>query len=260
MTREQQILQLLQWPPGTNLAAKLAGMGTMGALLSQSIGQTGGRAPSARQIADAIRQLARQRGTRAAPPVRRPPQRQKPNLPPPKPVRGAGGGPSQIQMHRVSSSNVYAIGYHAQTQTLAVRYQAPVIGKQNGQYKIVAKANKPGPLYYYSGVPKRLWDSFASAGSKGTWVWDNLRIRGSIAGHQYDYRLVAGSLAPDGERIMYVPRKATEAGYNPRQITQGGLRVGSALPGTGDFRGETVALTESTGVNRRPGRRPRRRR
>jgi hypothetical protein len=36
----------------------------------------------------------------------------------------------------------------------------------------------------------------------GSWVWDALRIRGTVSGHQKDYELV-------GIMGNYVPRKAT---------------------------------------------------
>ena len=54
-----------------------------------------------------------------------------------------------------------------------------------------------------------------NAPSKGIFVWDEIRIRGTVSGHKFDYRLEA-------VRNGYVPRKATmtPAGemYLPRSV------------------------------------------
>ena len=47
-----------------------------------------------------------------------------------------------------------------------------------------------------------LYSSILDANSKGEWVWDHLRVRGTHSGHQKDYALV-------GIASGYVPRKAT---------------------------------------------------
>lgn len=122
-------------------------------------------------------------------------------------------------MIEVSSSNVHSIGYINKTFTLLVRFLAESNGKRSG----------PGPLYAYKHVPKAVWERAKSAASKGKFVWDSLRIRGTIDGHVYDYELA--SAGPD----EYVPRKATGAGLNPREISQDGRTLRSARPGTGRF-------------------------
>jgi hypothetical protein len=97
------------------------------------------------------------------------------------------------------SSNVWAFGYDFNNAYLYVRFA----NKGEDEQPI-----GPGPLYRYSGVTPDQFLTLYGAGSKGTWVWDNLRIRGTISGHQKDYELV-GIMptieAPEG----YVPRKAT---------------------------------------------------
>lgn len=98
------------------------------------------------------------------------------------------------------SSNVYAYGYDVNSWLLYVRFRAPAKeGAGFGQ-----KSNSPGPLYQYSHVPPELFLSLLRAGSKGNWIWDNLRVRGTVSGHRggIDYRLV-------GITQGYVPRKAT---------------------------------------------------
>ena len=93
------------------------------------------------------------------------------------------------------SSNVFAYGYDVNSWNLYVRFRAESTSNP------LQKANAPGPLYQYSHVPPELFLKFLRAGSKGNWVWDNLRVRGTVSGHRYDYRLV-------GVTQGYVPRKA----------------------------------------------------
>lgn len=67
-------------------------------------------------------------------------------------------------------------------------------------------------MYRYSPVEPELFDELyktrrggdghGGSSTPGTWIWSNLRIRGTISGHQKDYALV-------GVMQQYVPRKAT---------------------------------------------------
>lgn len=87
-------------------------------------------------------------------------------------------------MFEVSSSNVHSIGYlHASTHSgpgdLLVRFLG-VSGKERVG---------PGALYRYRDVPESVWDSFKNSSSYGRAVWTDLRVLGSIAGHQYAYDL-----------------------------------------------------------------------
>ncbi|MEM6798550.1 MAG: KTSC domain-containing protein, partial [Planctomycetota bacterium] len=91
------------------------------------------------------------------------------------------------------SSNVYGFRYDIDRSTLYVRYlQATASGG----------GKTMGPLYGYSNVPPDVFLAMIDAPSKGTFIWDRIRIRGTVSGHRYDYRLVA-------VRHGYVPRKAT---------------------------------------------------
>lgn len=95
---------------------------------------------------------------------------------------------------KVVSRNVYAIAYSLATRELFVQYLfwAPGMEQHSG----------PGPVYRYESISPSLALTAYDAASKGVWIWDNLRIRGTFAGHQFPYSLfhVANE---------YVPRKAT---------------------------------------------------
>lgn len=112
-----------------------------------------------------------------------------------------------------SSTNVHSFGYRLDTWTLFVRFWAGS-GKQK----------HAGPLYSYFQVePEKFLEMYKVRGagnrhtpgvkSPGTFVWERLRILGTISGHQKDYKLV-------GVARGYVPRKAVFAQggeeYRPR--------------------------------------------
>lgn len=104
------------------------------------------------------------------------------------------------KMIPVVSSNVHSIGFdinphNAQIGTLKVRFLMAV-----GQGKVA------GALYDYYHVPTAVFQNFRRAASKGKFVWDKLRIRGTVSGHRFDYKLTGISRG-------YVPRKAT---YSPQ--------------------------------------------
>jgi hypothetical protein len=101
------------------------------------------------------------------------------------------------------SSNVYEFGYDADISCLYVRFKraAPPGEKE--------RPNAPGALYSYRNVTPeeflglyRLRNHAGGGGGPGDWVWDHLRVRGTVSGHQKDYQLV-------GIVGGYVPRKAT---------------------------------------------------
>lgn len=106
------------------------------------------------------------------------------------------------------SSNVYAFAYDREHGLLYIVFKKT---GENGR-----KVNEPGPMYSYGSamrpVPVRLYQRLVTSASKGRFVWDHLRIRGTVYGHQYVYTLV--SPGPSG----YVPRKATRRGYRVRTV------------------------------------------
>jgi hypothetical protein len=100
------------------------------------------------------------------------------------------------------------------------------------------KRNAPGPTYAYFAVPPAVFTRMQSAASKGTFVWDELRIRGTVYGHRYNYSLVVGQLTESatGAPGQYIPRKATKRGFVTRSISDIGTGrrgfISSTLPPT----------------------------
>lgn len=93
-----------------------------------------------------------------------------------------------------TSSNVWSFGYLVDKWRLYVRYDNPKTDEQ--------PSKRPGPLYAHANVPPDAFLRMLKAESKGNFIWDNVRVRGTVSGHKYDYRLVA-------VRGGIVPRKAT---------------------------------------------------
>lgn len=99
------------------------------------------------------------------------------------------------EMLPVRSSNVHSIGFQ-------LNLKNPTRSQLIVKYLQGAKGQKvSGPTYAYKNVHPRLFRQFVAANSKGRFVWDELRIRGTIAGHQYEYVLthISGG---------YLPRRA----------------------------------------------------
>ncbi len=190
--------------------------------------------------------LPPQRGT--PPPQGAPPQN--------KPPVGTFPGQQYIDMIGVASSNVYAIGYNDYTHTMRVQYLASDIlgsgvkgrghsGKNRVRGKLGGTVSRqrggPGPVYDYYNVPPQVFEQIASATSKGRAIWDKLRIRGTIYGHRYDYRLVGASVnrvinaaGVPFAKLTYVPRKAVGPGaYKSRTFKQGNSVFRSLLPSVG---------------------------
>jgi hypothetical protein len=120
------------------------------------------------------------------------------------------------------SSHVYSYSYQHDTETLFIRYQQYENGRRGG----------PGPAYEYYGVKPEEFRAMVNAPSKGTWIWDELRVRGNAFQHQKNYKL---SRWVDG----YIPRQATTGYhdgmradmYKPREIrVSGGQWIKSELP------------------------------
>jgi hypothetical protein len=147
-------------------------------------------------------------------------------------------------MIRVESSNVYAIGYRWNDQnpsrgTLLVRFwEKDSKGKKTG----------PGPTYGYYDVHPQVFRAFELAASKGKFVWDRLRIRGTVTGHQFQYRLVGLG------RSGYVPRQATRYGnkeyFIGRSVGAGSQRFRSSLPDrlVGSLNSRTAAHQQRSGA------------
>ncbi len=145
------------------------------------------------------------------------------------------------------SSNVYSFTYQRPSGqklgTLYVTYKAPILNSSdvnttrnksgwtqlNGPAgkTITGKSNAPGPTYAYLNVPPAIFSQMKAAASKGKFVWDKLRVRGTIHGHQYRYILAKPALIDHyGSPQYYVPRKATNRGFVQRSVADPTQREG----------------------------------
>lgn len=135
------------------------------------------------------------------------------------------------------SSNVYSFAYDAEEGSLFVVFKAG--GKKD------SRGHRPhveGAMYVYGGklrpVPPVVYGDMVHRASKGKVVWDRLRVKGTVWGHQYPYRLVQGDFHHAGfqdRKDEYVPRKATRKGFAVRQVAYTGVgrrggQVKSTLP------------------------------
>jgi hypothetical protein len=154
------------------------------------------------------------------------------------------------------SSNVFSFSYDFGSSTLFVSYKATAhvggqertvrVGKRDSLSQRVGghtagKLNQRGPTYGYRKVPVDLYESMKRAASKGKFVWDKLRERGTIHGHQYEYYLAyaepgANNAAP------YIPRKASATGFRSRSLAE---------PGSGRRGFRTSTLPEQKGFANR---------
>lgn len=147
------------------------------------------------------------------------------------------------------SSNVYSFAYDKMRGILYVTYRVPVntdekrtdINSCNGKrYSYYVKENERGPMYSYGGagnpVPPELFEEMKTAASKGKFIWDKLRVCGSVSEHQYKYTLVSPSM----EGSLYIPRKAVTIRDPRTNESKLGFRV-RAVPTVG--RGKRPYLT-----------------
>lgn len=153
--------------------------------------------------------------------------------------------PEPVEMVRIESTNVWAVGYDKAGPTLFITY------RQDGS---------EGPTYAYDQVPERVFVAIRDARpysqeSVGVKVWELLRAPGRRVSpasekqqargrrwireggnrwaHQYPYRLAS---VPG----RYVPRQQTGGGLRPRTVRQGGRTMRSPLIGTGEWSGQTA--------------------
>lgn len=88
----------------------------------------------------------------------------------------------------VNSSNVLAAQYHPEVNKMMVEFHG---GKSSGY-----------SAYLYSNVSIDEAISFAQAQSKGAWVWDHLRVRGSRTAHKKPYTKISGPVFKQGNQTM----------------------------------------------------------
>lgn len=77
-----------------------------------------------------------------------------------------------------TSTNVHWVQYDKEVQRLFIEYRS---GHKTD-----------GRLYAYSPVSETLARAAFESSSKGIFVWDNLRLRGTLLGHRLSYALVSG--------------------------------------------------------------------
>tara|TARA_R110000803_G_scaffold23906_4_gene58203 strand:+ start:6047 stop:6802 length:756 start_codon:yes stop_codon:yes gene_type:complete len=122
----------------------------------------------------------------------------------------------------LNSTNVHSYIYDFYNNTLFVTYRAYRQGGGGVAWRDIGKgqrANSPGVTYAYFHVEERMYLKMRGYASKGEFVWDALRKRGTIDGHQYEYSAVSPQTNEDGS--LYVPRKATRKGLRNRSIVIG---------------------------------------
>lgn len=107
------------------------------------------------------------------------------------------------------STNVFGYYFEFESRTQGILYVTFMAQLPGG------KRGGPGTTYAYYDVPGRKYHQFAKASdsSAGGAVWDYLRVRGTVAGHQHNYRLIQSH----GD---YVPRKATPKGFRTRHVAE----------------------------------------
>jgi len=139
------------------------------------------------------------------------------------------------KMVSVTSSNVHSIGFQMNLKnplasTLLVRYLQSASGN--------SKSKVAGPMYGYSNVHPKLFRQFIIANSKGKFVWDELRIRGIVAGAQYKYTLlqVTGGNVPRRallvNGIQYLKRRVKQSADGKKTVRSklGHERLGPYRP------------------------------
>ncbi len=165
-----------------------------------------------------------------------------------------------VEVLTPQSSNVYSFSYRTESSTLFVTYKASEIHnvrvgaarKKGGSRQLRSqggvhgkKLDSAGARYAYLDVPKRVYDRMILAQSKGKFVWDELRVRGTIYGHKFRYLLWNGAVTGGGN--LYIPRRATPQGFALRSI------AGAATRGVRNFRSSTLPAQQGFSTRRRIG-------
>ena len=214
-----------------NVMEKLGGLGTLVEALLRPFGQS--LTPEIEKEAEAAAQLLKEfeggrepvdLGDQKPPWMRARPEYRISSNPPPDDDDWREPADPRTLMEpwiKVQSSNVYAISYrhpmgHSGPGDLLVTFLGGDSKNRHGA----------GASYAYKNVRYEVFQAFKAAASKGKFVWDELRVRGTVSGHQYEYDIEAiGNLEA-------VPRQAATrrgmAGEHYVQRTLNGQR--STLP------------------------------
>ncbi|HOV61672.1 MAG TPA: KTSC domain-containing protein [Candidatus Hydrogenedentes bacterium] len=134
------------------------------------------------------------------------------------------------EMVEVASSNVHSIGYDLDQHILYVRFWVETV--RQGQI-----VRFPGSVYGYRDVWPEEFLAFLQAPSKGNWVWDNLRERGTVSGHKKHYFLagITGGYVPRQAALTTIRGPKTGKKYiaevfRPRTVFHEGQWITSKLP------------------------------
>jgi len=134
------------------------------------------------------------------------------------------------EMVEVRSSNVHSVGYDADQHILYVRFWVETVRK--GEL-----VRFPGSLYGYRDVWPEEFLHLLDAPSKGNWVWDHLRERGTVSGHKKAYFLagVTGEYVPRQAALTTIRGPKTGKTYlaevfRPRSVFHEGKWIESRLP------------------------------
>lgn len=231
------VFKSLMFPVGQSIRVGIARQLDAAQRLLESFGYHTIAPPTVSQrTQEEMAEYLRQHGWQVQPPDAQPPvaagesgdsgHGRRPPAPPNAGDEGRPGrrDPGEGPMIRVQSSNVYAIGFNpdpggAEIGTLKVQFKAYSPG--------VGTMDAAGPLYHYFHVPTAVWDAFQVAASKGRFVWDKIRVRGTVSGHHYNWSLA-------GITHAYVPRRASgeQEGefFRKRSIAFQGNVLTSELP------------------------------
>lgn len=184
-----------------------------------------------------------------------------PNFAPP--LAGESTPMSEEILCGEQSSNVFSFAYDYQASTLFVTYWGHKLnpesvrqgrvkrGKGRSRTQLIGRPGSTvgnerggrGAMYAYFDVPVRVFERMKSAASKGKFVWDELRVRGSVYGHKYRFSLVQGQVNTQrGVKGVYIPRKATAQGFRTRSV---------ADLGTGKRGFQTSTLPQQNGFSTR---------
>ena len=123
---------------------------------------------------------------------------------------------------QVKSSNVHSFSYrhqlgHTGNGDLLVMFLGILPGGKRGG---------EGALYAYKSVPYSIFEAFKHTSSAGKFVWSELRIKGTVSGHVFDYDIEAlGNLTRVPRQSGFVRGRAGEY-FIPRTLN--GVR--STLP------------------------------
>jgi|DEB0MinimDraft_6_1074348.scaffolds.fasta_scaffold04184_3 hypothetical protein len=139
------------------------------------------------------------------------------------------------EMINVESSNVHSIGFdwdgQSQHGTLKIRFLQK--DRRRG-----GRSKTAGPQYEYENVHPYVFESMRTASSKGSFVWDRIRVRGTVSGHRYRYKLA-------GIAQGYVPREAKAYGQGDRRKEYFiGRQLRARSPSTGETQTFQSALPD----------------